>query len=197
MDGAWLTRMHWRRRGAWLWPAFAAATVADALVGSALPASGETQDLLGAALAGCFLNLIGVLLLSAPVAATMRRLRPDLPKVVARNYAGTLVVSSVTAVLLAAGLIHRPAVIAHQRAMRDAISRAQAFIGDRAPAEFRRNLQTVSTFPIEPGAMYRICVPSLHGGRTYCVIVKTALPFAQSVSFAGYESNSVFAAGAN
>src|ERR1017187_1870209 len=127
MDGGWLARMRWRRLGAWLWPAFVATLVADAVIGSALPSSGESQDVLGAVLAGCFLNLIGVLLLSVPVGAAIRRRRPDLPRLVARNYAGTSVVLAITMALLIAGLVHRPAVIAHQRAMRDAISRAQAF----------------------------------------------------------------------
>ena len=81
--------------------------------------------------------------------------------------------------------------------MQDAITRAQAWIGDRAPAEFRRNLEFVSTVAIEPGRVYRTCVPSVDGRRTYCVIVNTNLPFAQSVSFAGYESNAVFAQGTN
>jgi hypothetical protein len=80
--------------------------------------------------------------------------------------------------------------------MRDATARAQAWIGDRAPATFRRNLERVTTFAIQPGSIYRSCVPSTDGDRTYCVIVKTQLPFARSVSFAGYEPNSLFAAGA-
>ena len=45
MDAAWLARMRWRRRGAWLWPTFAAALVADALIGHALPPAGESQTL--------------------------------------------------------------------------------------------------------------------------------------------------------
>ena len=43
--------------------------------------------------------------------------------------------------------------------------------------------------------MYRTCVISVDHRRTYCVIVRTWLPFQSSVSFAGYESNDVFAQG--
>ena len=78
--------------------------------------------------------------------------------------------------------------------MQDAITRAQAYIGDRAPAEFRRNLQYVDTFAIQPGSIYRTCVPNDNRQRTYCVIVKTNLPFA-GVSFAGYETNEVMERG--
>ncbi len=79
--------------------------------------------------------------------------------------------------------------------MREATARAQAWIGDRAPAEFRRNVEELDTYAIQPGSVYRTCVPSPHRSRSYCVIVKTYLPFARSVTFAGYEPNSVFAAG--
>jgi hypothetical protein len=196
MDGAWLARMRWRRRGAWLWPAFVIAILADAVIGHALPPAGESQTLLAGALSGCVLSLIFLLLLSRPLGALLRRSRPDLPKVVARDYAGTFAVVAVAGALLLAGIVHRPSVLEHERAMRDAIARAQAWIGDRAPAEFRRNLEFVSTFAIEPGSIYRTCVPNDDRNRTYCVIVKTHLPFERSVSFDGYESNAVFSAGA-
>jgi hypothetical protein len=194
MDGAWLVRLRWRRRGAWLWPAFAALTVVDAITGHALPPSGDTQSLVAAGLLGLVLNVLGVLLLSRPLAALLRRRRRDLPVVVARDYAGTAVVVSVSAALLVVGLIHRPAIEAADRDMRDATARAQAWIGDRAPAEFRRNATHLNTFVIQPG-MYRTCVPSMDRRRSYCVIVKTWLPFERSVSFDGYEPNSIFAEG--
>jgi hypothetical protein len=195
MQAAWLARMRWRRRGAWLWPVFAAATAFEAVIGHALPPSGETQTILGAALIGWFLNLFAVVLLGWPLGAALRRARPGMPKVVARDYAGTAAVAAVAATFLIVGLAHRPSVIAHRRAMQDAIVRAQAFIGDRAPAEFRRNVAHVSTLAIEPGNIYRTCVPSDRTARTYCVIVKTHLPLARSVSFDGYESNAVFSQG--
>jgi hypothetical protein len=195
MDGAWLARVRWRRRGAWMWPAFAVAIVADATIGHLLPPAGETQTLLAAALGAWFLNLLAVLLLSRPVGAVVRRFRPDMPKVVARDYGGTVAIVAVAALLLIVGLAHHASVVAHRRAMEDAITRAQAWIGDRAPAQFRRNLEFVSTVTIEPGSIYRTCVPSDDRRSTYCVIVKTYLPFAQSVSFDGYESNAEFSQG--
>ncbi len=195
MSGAWLARLRWRRRGAWLWPAFAALTIVDGVVGHALPPAGDTQAFLGALLVACVLNLIAVLILSRPLGALLRRYRADLPKVVARDYAGRAAILLVAVAILAAGLAHRPTILQHRRAMQDAISRAQAWIGDRAPAEFRRNLEYVSTFTIEPGRIYRTCVPSDRRARTYCVIVNTQLPLATSVKFAGYEPNSVFSEG--
>jgi hypothetical protein len=195
MEVAWLQRLRWRRRGAWMWPAFVIALAFDALVGHGLPQLGDTQTLVGAALIACFLNLIGIVLLSRPVGALLRRARPDLPRVVARDYAGTFVICAISASLLLVGLAHRSTVIAHRKARDDAIARAQAWIGARAPDEFRRNVTYVSTFAIESGSVYRICVPSARGSRTYCVVVKENMPFGQSVSFDGYESNADFSAG--
>jgi len=195
MDAAWLVRMRWRRRGAWLWPAFVAMTFVDAVIGHALPPAGQSQSIAAAALLGLVLNVLAVLLLSRPLGAVVRRARPDLPVVVARNYAGTAVVLCVGLALLTIGLAHRPSVLAQQRTMQDAVARAQAWIGFRAPDEFRRNLKLANTVAIQSGSMYRTCVPSDDRKRTYCVIVKTYLPFASSVTFAGYEPNSLFAAG--
>jgi hypothetical protein len=197
MEDRWLARIRWRRRGAWMWPSFIALTVLDGLIGSALPPSGEGWNFVGAALFGCFANLVAIVALSVPLRFAIRRVRPDLPKVVAMDYAGTTVMAAISAVLLAAGIVHRPQTQADQRVMADAIVRAQAFIGDRAPARFRRNVEYVNTFTIQAGSIYRMCVPSIDRAQTYCVIVRTKLPLARSVIFDGYESNAVFGAGVN
>ena len=197
MDGAWLARVRWRRRGAWLWPAFAVLTIADAVIGHELPPVGDTQRVVAAALLGCGLNLVGVVLLSWPVGALIRRGRPDLPMVVARDYGGTLVIALITASLLAVGLAHRSTVKADREALREAMARAEAWIGDRAPAEFRGELASMSVFTIEAGRIYRACVPSPNRARTYCVVVDDRQPFEHSVRPAGSEPNSGLATGAD
>jgi hypothetical protein len=195
MDGASLNRLRWRLRGAWLWPAFVALTIADAVVGHMFPPAGDGQSVVSAALVALVLNLIAVILLSRPLGAVLRRTRGDLPGIVARDYAGTTVVVVIALALLTAGLLHRSTLQAQRSTMDDAIKRAQAYIGDRAPAQFRRNLKLVDTFVIQQGSIYRTCVPSDDRKRTYCVIVNDKLPFARSVSFGGYEPNEVMSAG--
>jgi hypothetical protein len=197
MDGAWLARMRWRRRGAWLWPTFVAVTALDALIVHALPFLGDSQSLPGGIMAGLFFNLLLVVLLSRPLGAVLSRRRTDMPATVARNYGGTVAVLIVPLVLLLAGLLHRPAIEDQRRMLDDAITRAIAYIGYRAPDAFRANVQHTDTYTIEPGWMYRTCVPNAAGTRTYCVIVNTHRPLARSVRFAGYESNTVFSRGAN
>jgi hypothetical protein len=195
MEGGWLARLRWRRRGAWLWPAFAAFIAIDAVIGHALPATGESEAVPAAVIAALMLNLLGVLLLSRPLGALLRRKRKDLPGVVARNYAGTGVVVAVGAALLIAGLAHHSSIVANQRAMHDAITRAQAWIGDRAPPAFRRNAALIDTFAIQPGSVYRSCARSDDGSRSYCVIVDTQVPFPRGVRFDGYEPNAIFSRG--
>jgi hypothetical protein len=195
MDAVWLGRLRWRRRGAWLWPVFVAATVADGLIGYALPATGDSESFVGAAVVAMFLNLIAVILLSRPLGMALRRWRPDLPKIVARDYGGTIAIACVTLAILVLGLMNHASVMSDQAAQRDAITRAQAWVGAHAPPEFRQNLAYVSTFAIQPGRMYRECVPSARTRRTYCVVVDEAKPFPDSVRFGGYEPNALFSQG--
>jgi hypothetical protein len=190
-----LVRLRWRRAGAWLWPAFITLTIVDAVIGHSLPPAGSTESLTAAGLLGLFLNLLGVLLLSRPLAWALRRLRPDLPSIVARDYGGTVVVLAITATLLGVGIVHRPVIRASANAMRDAAVRAQAWIGDRAPDEFRRNLQFVNVLAIQGSTIYRACVPNVQQTKSYCVIVDRSLPFDRSVKFSGYEPNATLASG--
>lgn len=207
MDGAWLlgtqrskvrsrlARLRWRRRGAWLWPTFALLTAADAVIGHELPPIGDTQTFFAAVLLGGILNLLGVIVLSWPLSLVLRRVRPDLPAVIARDYAGTFVVVAITAVLLGVGIAHRSTILQRSADARNAAVRAEAWIGTRAPAAFRREAARLDTLVIEPGRLYRSCVTSADGKRSYCVIVKLWLPVARSVTFAGHEANTVFATG--
>jgi hypothetical protein len=196
MDGAWIARARWRYRGAWLWPSFVVLALVDGLIGHGLPVSGRSQSIPAGIVVGLTLNLLAVVLLSRPLGAVLRRRRRDLPVGVARNYSGTLCLVLITAGFVAAGVANRSDIQSDNAAFRDALVRAIAFIGDRAPAQFRRNATHADTYTIQVGSIYRTCVPNLAGTRTYCVVVRRALPFAQSVIFDGYEPNAVFAAGA-
>lgn len=197
MDGAWIARARWRWRGALLWPTFAAASVLDGVIATVRPFVGDRQSVAGGVLAGLILNLLAVLFLSRGFGALLRRRRGDLPAGVARNYGGTIAVALVSAFLLSIGLVRHGTIVEHQRALRDAIVRAEGYIGDHAPAVFRVNARRTDTFTIQAGTMYRTCVPSQDQQRFYCVIVKPRLPLARSVVFAGHEPNWLFAEGVN
>ena len=78
-----------------MWPAFAGLTVFDALVLVARPVTGERTELVGGLLLAAFLNLIVAAVLAPLAGALLRRRRPDLPAVVAGDYAGTTLMIAV------------------------------------------------------------------------------------------------------
>ncbi|MFZ0090308.1 MAG: hypothetical protein WAL63_12420 [Solirubrobacteraceae bacterium] len=192
-----MTRARWRWRGAWLWPAFIGAALADGAIAHTRPFLGDRQSFAGGVLAGLILNLIVVVLCSRPFGMLLRRRRPDLPMLVARNYGGTFAIGLITAALLAGGLVRHDSIVNRQRILDDAIVRAEAYIGTHAPPAFRAEATRTDTYTIEAGVAYRTCALSQDGRRSYCVVVKPRLPLSRSVVFDGYEPNSVFSLGTN
>ena len=168
-----LTRLRWRLRGAWLWPAFFALTVLDALVLGWLPIAGDdgTAFIPGLLLAG-LLNLRAVALVAPLVGRRLRRRRPDLPKVVADDYAGAALVVLVALGLLGAGLAHRPTLLEarHDAAVQQLAAREYA--SRFAPAEFRANAAYSNSLKLEDD-LYRTCVPGDDPKRWFCVYVDT------------------------
>lgn len=189
MEAGWLARARWRRRGAWLWPTFVATAVLDGIVAATRPFVGDSQSFYGGLLAGLILNLLAVLLLSPAVGRVLRRRRGDMPTEIARNYAGTIVVATITGLLLASGVVRHGAIVDRRQALRDAVVRAEAYIGDHAPREFRVNAYDTNTYVIESGLVYRTCVASRYRNRYYCVVVRPRMPASQSVKPAGSEPN--------
>ena len=190
-----LVRLRWRLRGAWLWPTFVVLTLADAVIVHALPLSGDSASLVGSWLLSVVVSLLAIIALAPPLGFAVRRLRPDMPRLVARNYAGAVTTLTVSIVLLAAGLAHRDVIKADLAALQDASARAEAYIGAHAPAEFQHNLLHLDTYEVQPPEVYRSCAANPTGTRFYCVVVKRYLPFGKSVHYDGSESNSVLSQG--
>src|SRR5205823_4460406 len=110
MERASLTRLRWRLRGAWMWPAYAALTIVDAALLHELPIATDGIAVVPAVLLAGFLNLL-VVAVAAPLSGRLvRRRRPDLPRAVAADYAGAALLAPVAGGLLVGGLLHRPAV---------------------------------------------------------------------------------------
>ena len=147
MDAAPLTRMRWRLRGAWLWPSFVVLTLADATVIHSLPLSGDSESWISGLLLGAVLSLIAIVLLGNLLGRMVRRMRPDMPRVVARNYAGALITLAVTLALLAGGLVHQHVVASDTFALEDATAQAEAYIGAHAPPAFQHDLRHLNTDP--------------------------------------------------
>ncbi len=195
MDRTILVRWRWRLRGAWMWKLFVPLTLADALIAHWLPPVGDSESAIGAWILAVFLSLGAIVMLTWPLTQLVRHVRKDLPKVIARDYAGTAAIALITVIAIVAGVLHHSTLTGDQVALQDATARAQAYIGDHAPAQFRSNLRMVNTYEIQPPEIYRVCVFNRPQTQTYCVVVHRNRPFAHSVGFAGYEPNSLLSDG--
>jgi len=144
MDGASVMRLRWRLHGAWMWPAFIVLTIADGLLANWLPIAGDSESPVAGALLGAFLGLAAIVFVAPPLGMLMRRLRRDMPRIVARDYAGATALIAITAAFLVIGLVHHQTVLVDRHALEDAVARAEAFIGERAPDQFRQNLASAT-----------------------------------------------------
>jgi hypothetical protein len=189
MEAAWFARARWRWRGAWLWPAFVVTAVLDGVIAATRPFVGDHQSFYGGLLGGLIFNLLVVVLLGRILGLVLRRRRRDMPEAIARNYGSTAGVVAISGLLLGIGVARHPGIVERQQTLRDAIVRAEAYIGTHAPPEFRVNAYVTNTYVIEAGSVYRTCVPSRLRPRYYCVIVRPRMPLAQSVMPAGSEPN--------
>ncbi|MBI5106165.1 MAG: APC family permease [Solirubrobacterales bacterium] len=168
----WRSRLRWRLRGAWQWPAFAVLTVVDAVVLSVLPFAGEGSDLVPAVLLAGFLNLLVVAVVAPLAGWVLRRREPGLPKVVANDRAGTTGLVAMTLVLLAGGLVHRPAVRAQERDFDVQLAAARKWVAHHAPAEYQAGLMLADTWKQGPD-VYRTCFPGNDPRRHLCLVVRT------------------------
>ena len=166
--------MRWRWRGALLWPAFIALTLLDAFLLGELPIAGDGGTaFVPALLLAFFFNLLAVAVVAPLAGRRLRRLRPDMPKVVADDYAGTALVCLVTVGLVVGGLIHRPQ---RQDAEHDLIvqqAAARQFIAREAPAPFRARVGESDTLKLGD-EYFRTCVPGPDPNRWFCVFVSTS-----------------------
>lgn len=195
MERVFVSRLRWRLRGAWLGPLVVALTVADALLLHARPFAGDGIDLVGALLLAAIFNLLVIAAVAPLGAIALRRVRGDLPTVVARNYVGVALIALVTAALLTLGIAHHGAIVHDRQALVDAQQRGVAWIGSHAPAEYRRHVVLADSVTIVAGQVFRICAPGEHPARSYCVIVRLDHAFPQGIRYAGAETNALFAAG--
>jgi hypothetical protein len=166
-------RLRWRLRGAWLGPAFVILTIADTILIRVLPLAGEgrTEWVAAFLLAGS-INLIAVAALGQLGGWFLRRRRPDLPKIVADNYAGTALLFAVTAAFLGFGLAHRPAVGYETDAVARASAAGRVHLERNAPPAYRAGISNADLYRIDRD-IYRVCAPGDDPRRSWCVIVST------------------------
>lgn len=158
-------------RGAWQWPTFPLFTLADGILLHELPVAGGGVGIVAGLLIAGFLNL-GVIAVAAPLAGlVMRRRRPDLPRLIASDYGGTVLMAVVVAALVALGLAHRPALQAEDQAYAAGLREVRTYVLRYAPA-YRPGLRRTTTVRFGDG-LFRACVPSRRADRALCLFVST------------------------
>ena len=172
MEDAWLRRARWRIRGAWQWPSFIVFTVGEAVMLHELPLSGSETGFFPAMLLAGFFNLVAVAVLAPLAGSRLRRRRPDLPKIIAADYAGTGLIVLVFVALLAGGLAHRPAAREQERDFAAQGNAVRLYVLHHAAPQFRANLGRADTWRIEPDH-FRTCVPGRDPRRSLCLLVNT------------------------
>ncbi len=172
VERVWHRRLRWRLRGAWQWPAFLALTLVDAVLLVLLPPyDGAPENLFPGVLLAGFANLIAVILLAPPLGRALRRRRPDLPLMVASNYAGAAIVAAITVLLVAGGLAHRSAIQAEKGREQAVAAAMHAYVVEQAP-RFRDSLGAVDVIRIDTD-YYRACIPGADERHFLCLFVTT------------------------
>jgi hypothetical protein len=156
VESVFWPRLRWRMRGAWQWPAFVALTAADAVLIARLPFRGDGADALGAVLLAGFFNLLVVGVAAPLCGLAVRRVRPDLPSVIARDYAGTALLALVTCALVAGGLAHRSSVVEENADRAAMMMGVHDYVLSQAPA-FAGGLRSPDIVQLEQDR-YRACV---------------------------------------
>jgi hypothetical protein len=173
MEAMWSSRMRWRMRGAWMWPAFAVFTVLDGLLIHLQPIAGDGTAIVPAFLLAAFFNLVAVGVLARMAGWVVRRAwRPDLPRMVAHDYAGTALLVAVAAAVLVAGLANRDAADESRADFSAQSAAVRRWAAAVAPAAYRRNVSRADTLKLDTD-LYRTCLPGPDPKRALCVYVMT------------------------
>lgn len=172
VERLWVSRLRWRLRGAWQWPAFAVLTVVDAILLTRLPFYDEGPgSLVAGLLVATFFNLLAVAVVGPLLGVRLRRRRPDLPRLIAADYGSTAVLALICAGFLAGGLIHRPAVAADRAELAAVAASTHEYVLAQEPS-YRSGLASVDAMRVEDD-LYRSCVPGPDPERWLCVFVST------------------------
>jgi hypothetical protein len=163
-------RLRWRLSGAWQLPAFALCTAAGTLLLHLLPIAGQRTGLVGAFLL-CGLANIAVIAALAPAGGwLLRRRRRSLPKAIAADRAGAVLMLGLLALFALLGGLHHSAVVAAADADDRALAAARAYLQANAPAEYRAGGARVSVWK-PADFLYRTCFPGSDPTKDLCLYV--------------------------
>ena len=203
----WASRLRWRLRGAWMWPAFVVLTLVDGYVLHELPPLRFGFSEVGLTLvAGILIATFGNLVLVGAIAPWLarrlvQRQRPAPGPPVSREALREVTTDRVgTALLvvgffgvLASGLASIPLINGETNDRNRAARALVQYVGAHAPAEIRRNQDrgAVETARLGDG-YFRSCIPFDDRRRSYCVFIDVNKRPAQVRKDQSAESNSAY-----
>lgn len=206
----WTSRLRWRLRGAWQWPAFAVLTVVDGFVLDLLPPwAPDRINVIEGVLIATFGNLI---LVGAFAPFLARRLggpreTPATPpsgrapagdalsqterEVFQDRVATGLLLAGLVAVLVS-GIANRPAVVSETEATEEVGRQLRDYVARSGSEELNRNLETANTIRLSEG-YFRVCVARDDRRHHVCLFVDTSKDPAEVRRDRSEEPNSRFA----
>ena len=182
----WTSRLRWRLRGAWMWPAFIALTLADGLVLHLLPPLRFGFSEVGLSLiAGILIATFGNLVLVGAIAPWLARRVKErraaagettVPRQAMREVTADRIGTALLALgfvgVLASGLASIPLINGETDARNRAARALVAYVRVHAPPEIRANNDqgAVETARLADG-YFRSCIPFRDRRRWWCVFI--------------------------
>ena len=172
VERVWHRRLRWRLRGAWQWPAFIGLTLLDGVLLVVLPPyEGGPPGVFPGVLLAAFVNLLAVAVVAPLLGLALRRRRPDLPRFIASDYAGTWLRLAITAAFFVGGLAHRGAAAAEDARVHAVARAMHDYVVGTAP-EYASGLNHIDAIKLEPDR-YRTCIPGADSRHSLCLFVAT------------------------
>jgi len=186
----WARRLRWRLRGATQWPAFAAATLAGALILDLMPpistADGIGLNFVEGLLIATFGNLILVGAVAPWIARRLADRRAaelaaaggpplgDAERDVLRDRTATVLLGLGVLATVIAGLAHRPVIVSETEATEAAGRAVLDYVRASGDDELIRNVETANL--AKHGEDYfRVCVARDDRDRFFCMWVDTSV----------------------
>lgn len=205
----WPSRLRWRLRGAWQWPAFAVLTLLDGFILDRLPPQAPDRlNFVDGVLIATFANLILVGALAPFLAKRLTRRReasvavaggpppsPESSQVqreVFQDRVATALLAAGLAAALVSGIANRPAIVSETEATEEVARQLRDYVARSGNDELQRNLETANTIRLSEG-YFRACIARDDRRRYFCLLVDTNKHPTQVRRDPSAEPNSAFA----
>lgn len=185
----WPSRLRWRLRGAWQWPAFAVLTLLDGFVLDRLPPQAPDRlNLIEGVLIATFANLILVGAMAPFLTKRLARRREaalaaagapapsaesaQAQREVLQDRVATGLLAAGLAAALVSGIANRPAIVSETEATEEVGRQLRDYVARSGSEELHRNLETANTIRLAEG-YFRVCVARDDRRHYVCLFVDT------------------------